>query len=91
MDLGYGEWRKSSRSSQDGCVEVAWRKSSRSGQEGCVEVAWHKSSRSGQDGCVEVAHARGRVGVRDSKHPAGGVISLAHSSWRPFVDLLTTG
>jgi len=74
MDLGYGEWRKSSRS----------------GQEGCVEVAWRKSSRSGQDGCVEVAHGPGRVGVRDSKHPAGGVISLTESSWRPFLELIAT-
>lgn len=45
MDVKILEWRKSTRSGQDGgnCVEVAldWLKSARSGQNGgnCVEVA----------------------------------------------------
>lgn len=44
MDLRNADWRKSTRSGQNGgnCVEVAeWRKSTRSGQNGgdCVEVA----------------------------------------------------
>ena len=54
-----------------------WRKSSYSGGNGdCVElgVAWRKSSFSGESGdCVEL----GNVGaVRDSKNPAGPMISV---------------
>jgi hypothetical protein len=45
MDVTGAEWRKASRSGQNGgdCVEIAtlWRKASRSGENGgeCVEVA----------------------------------------------------
>ena len=48
---------------------------------------WFKSTRSsaGKD-CVEVAHLDdGRVGVRDSKNPTGGVLVFAPSEWDAFL------
>jgi hypothetical protein len=51
-----------------------WRKSSYSGSNSnCVEMAWRKSSYSGSDSeCVELATGA----VRDSKNPAGPVLSV---------------
>jgi hypothetical protein len=48
---------------------------------------WRKSSYSGgQSGqCVEVARASGLVGVRDSKNPEGGHITMERAA---FDDLL---
>lgn len=48
---------------------------------------WRTSSYSGGQGdCVEVADAvPGMVPVRDSKRPAGQVISFSHVAWRTFV------
>ncbi|MGK8506948.1 DUF397 domain-containing protein [Nocardia asiatica] len=48
---------------------------------------WFKSTRSaaGND-CVEIAHLDGgRVGVRDSKNPNGGVLVFTPSEWDEFV------
>ncbi|MGK8503457.1 DUF397 domain-containing protein [Nocardia asiatica] len=48
---------------------------------------WFKSTRSaaGND-CVEIAHLDGgRVGVRDSKNPNGGVLVFTPSEWDAFV------
>ncbi|MGI5146996.1 DUF397 domain-containing protein [Plantactinospora sp. CA-294935] len=74
---------------------VTWRKSSRSGQGNCVEVAsasWRKSSRSGQGDCVEVAgNLCGLVGVRDSKEPDGAVLAFSPTAWRPFLGRLSVG
>lgn len=65
-------------------MEVSWHRSSHSGASGssCVEVAWHKSSYSNDVGsaCVEVAWSDG-VLVRDSKHPAGPVLSVPVNAW----------
>jgi hypothetical protein len=77
---------------------VTWRKSSYSGSSGegnCVEVgylpvaipAWRKSSHSGSNGegdCVEVAFG-GTVAVRDSKNPAGPILTVSEAAWRSFV------
>lgn len=69
-------WRKSSYSSETGegnCVEVAWRKSSRSGE-------------TGQTNCVEVAFG-GTVAVRDSKNPAGPILTVSPVAWRAFLSV----
>ncbi|WBB73655.1 DUF397 domain-containing protein [Micromonospora sp. WMMD1128] len=47
---------------------------------------WRKPTRSGQSECVEVAdNLDGVVGVRDSKDPAGPVLTFAPDAWRAFV------
>ncbi|MEU2676770.1 DUF397 domain-containing protein [Streptomyces sp. NPDC007107] len=74
-----------------------WRKSSYSGSTGgdCVEctvtgdAAWRKSSYSGTNGgeCVEVADGcAASVPVRDSKNPAGPVLTVGTAAWQAFVD-----
>ncbi|MEV4045916.1 DUF397 domain-containing protein [Streptomyces sp. NPDC049744] len=77
---------------------VEWRKSSYSGSNGgeCVEctvsggAAWRTSSHSGNTGgdCVEVADncLTGAVPVRDSKNPAGPVVTVGADAWQSFVD-----
>ena len=69
---------------------TTWRKSSFSGENtDCVEVGWHKSSFSGGNtNCVEVSRgnsAEERVGIRDSKNPASGELSVDRSGWRAFL------
>jgi hypothetical protein len=51
------------------------------------KLAWHTSSRSGGSGtCVEVASIEGVLAmVRDSKDPAGPVLSFPASSWVSFL------
>lgn len=45
--------------------------------------AWRKSSYSGGgNDCVEVALLAERVGVRDSKNPDAGALSVSPSGWR---------
>lgn len=70
-------------------IATRWRKSSRSGNNGCVEVAasrWRKSSRSGDNGCVEVAgNLPEVVAVRDSKDITGPVLRFAPAAWRTFL------
>ena len=76
-DLSQSVWRKSSRSgSQSNCVEVAWawRKSSRStSQSNCVEVAWSPES------------PESLTAVRDSKYPAGPVLTFPVTAWAAFL------
>jgi hypothetical protein len=71
--------------------QTSWRKSSYSHGEGtdCVEVAWQKSSYSGTSGsdCVEVAWQSPQILIRDSKNPAGPMLTVAPAAWR---ELLTT-
>ncbi|MCL7370345.1 DUF397 domain-containing protein [Streptomyces ardesiacus] len=74
---------------------VQWRKSSYSSDQGgeCVECAplgpltWRKSSYSGDQGgnCVEVGELPTTVAVRDSKTPAGPVLTLAPAAFTTFV------
>ncbi|MER6591683.1 DUF397 domain-containing protein [Micromonospora purpureochromogenes] len=50
-------------------------------------ATWRKSTRSGQGECVEVAdNLPGVVGVRDSKDPAGPVLTFDPQAWRTFVN-----
>ncbi|MEO3925529.1 DUF397 domain-containing protein [Micromonosporaceae bacterium B7E4] len=51
---------------------------------------WRKSTRSGTNGgeCIEVAdNLPGVVAVRDSKDPAGAVLTFGPAAWRAFVSL----
>ncbi|KKJ95839.1 DUF397 domain-containing protein [Micromonospora sp. HK10] len=54
---------------------------------------WRTSIRSSSNGgaCVEVAdNLPGVVGVRDSKDPAGPVLTFAPRAWRAFVAQLAS-
>jgi hypothetical protein len=82
---------------------IRWRKSSHSGDQGgeCVECApvgpltWRKSSYSGDQGgdCVEiaqpVAEAGAVVAVRDSKDPAGPVLTVGPAGFSAFLGWVT--
>ncbi|MFI0366272.1 DUF397 domain-containing protein [Actinomadura sp. 1N219] len=56
-------------------------------------VVWRKSSRSGSSGgeCVEVARLGALNGVRDSKNPHGGHLSLEHDQWAALVSQIKQG
>lgn len=48
--------------------------------------AWRKSSYSGANSdCVEVAHASTAVGIRDSKSPGTGTLTVSRSAWLAFL------
>lgn len=64
------------------CGDALRRRSSYSGTEtNCVEVAWRKSSLSNETDCVEVAHRSGVVGIRDSKCPEAGHLTVPHTAF----------
>ena len=70
--------------------DALWRKSSYSTEtEACVEIAypdWRKSSfSSGTETCIEIAHFTAAVGIRDSKNPAGGHLTVPASALRALV------
>lgn len=52
-------------------------------------AVWRKSSRSGgqgsDDSCVELARAGTVTGVRDSRNPAGGMLTFPAPGWRSFL------
>lgn len=51
-----------------------------------IGALWRKSTRSGQSECVEVAdNLAGVVGVRDSKDPAGPVLTFTPAAWTRFL------
>ncbi|MEU9019949.1 DUF397 domain-containing protein [Actinomadura sp. NPDC048394] len=52
------------------------------------QAVWRKSTYSGgvENECVEVADLKSHVGVRDSKDPAGGHLTLTRQD---FADLLS--
>ncbi|MET7879041.1 DUF397 domain-containing protein [Micromonospora profundi] len=55
-----------------------------------IGARWRKSTRSGGNGgdCVEVAaNLPGVVGVRDSKDPAGPVLTFTPAAWTRFLTL----
>ncbi|PNG20631.1 DUF397 domain-containing protein [Streptomyces cahuitamycinicus] len=77
-----------------------WRKSSYSGDQGgeCVECAsigspgWRKSTYSGDQGgnCVEIAEAPCAIAIRDSKTPAGPMLTLDPAAFTSFINWTTT-
>jgi len=53
---------------------------------------WRKSRASGGNGaCVEVADLAGTVGVRDSKNPAGAVLTFTPAAWSVFTQGVRAG
>jgi hypothetical protein len=47
---------------------------------------WRTSSYSLSNGeCIEVGRMRGKIGVRDSKNPAGPALSYSSKAWRSFL------
>jgi hypothetical protein len=78
-------------------MQSKWRKSSYSGDQGgnCIEcaplgaLAWRKSSYSGDQGgeCVEIAPTPCAIlAIRDSKTPAGPVLTLGPAAFTTFVN-----
>ncbi|MFF4045685.1 DUF397 domain-containing protein [Streptomyces sp. JL3001] len=75
---------------------LAWRKSQYSGDQGgsCVECAttgsltWSKSTHSSDQGgeCLEIAQTpHTTIAVRDSKNPAGPILTLDPAAFTTFV------
>lgn len=55
-------------------------------------TTWHKSSYSDSEGnCVQVARLTRGVGVRDSKNPQGGVITVAPNAFKDLIDAVKAG
>lgn len=52
---------------------------------GRSSIEWRKSDASVSGDCVEVAFAGQAVLVRNSKDPAGPVLSFTHSEWKAFL------
>jgi hypothetical protein len=77
------QWRKSSYSSDQGgqCLECA----------PFGHLAWRKSSYSGDQGgnCLEIAESA-TIAVRDSKTPAGPIITIDPAVFATFVNWTAT-
>ncbi|MGQ5639850.1 MULTISPECIES: DUF397 domain-containing protein [unclassified Streptomyces] len=50
-------------------------------------LAWHKSSYSSDEGgnCLEMATTPATIHIRDSKQPAGPVLTLSPATWSEFL------
>ncbi|MDQ1019816.1 DUF397 domain-containing protein [Streptomyces afghaniensis] len=57
-----------------------------------TRVLWRKSSYSGDQGgdCVEVGEASAAVAIRDSKTPAGPILTLDPAAFTTFINWTTT-
>ena len=50
------------------------------------DLSWRKSARSAGNGeCAEVAAFAGHVVVRDSKNPAGAMLTYPSGAWQAFL------
>jgi hypothetical protein len=56
-------------------------------------ATWRKSSYSGSNGgdCVEVATLADGIAVRDSKDPAGAVLTFSPAAWGTFTAAVKSG
>lgn len=54
---------------------------------------WRKATRSGNNGgeCVEVARLTGAIGIRDSKHPHAGNLTVSPTAFSDLLDQIRTG
>ncbi|MDL4815943.1 DUF397 domain-containing protein [Actinomadura opuntiae] len=59
---------------------------------GPSQAHWRKSTHSGGDEgeCVEVANLDGHIGVRDSKNPAAGHLTLSRQDFSVLLARLAT-
>lgn len=64
---------------------TGWRRSAACSSSSCVEVQFATSTFSGGDGCVAVGVDGERWLVRDSKDPAGPVLTFTPTEWAAFV------
>ncbi|GDY34053.1 DUF397 domain-containing protein [Gandjariella thermophila] len=75
--------------------QTRWRKSSYSGSNtNCIEIAfgWRKRSYGGDDAnCVEVAFGDAVVGIRDSKNPSAGHITVPRDTFQAFLTAINKG
>jgi hypothetical protein len=56
---------------------------------GLSRAAWRTSSYSNNGGnCVEIAAAAGVIGVRDTRHRAGAVLTFSPDAWKRFAGSL---
>jgi len=88
------QWRKSTTSHTNGCLEARWRKATASVVENCVEARWRTASASAEGNCVEVVidgKGGGTVQVRHSKDPGGGVVAFAAHQWQAILDGVRAG
>ncbi|RKS79382.1 uncharacterized protein DUF397 [Actinomadura pelletieri DSM 43383] len=61
-----------------------------------MNVEWRKSSRSGGGGgtmgdCVELASMNGKIGIRDSKNPNHGHLTVGRDALRDLVNEIKSG
>jgi len=50
-----------------------------------TEIKWSKSPASGESGCVEVAFVNDAVLLRQSKDPAGPILTFTRLEWTAFL------
>ena len=55
------------------------------------EIAWRRASLCANGECVEVGSQDGLILVRDSKDPAGAVLSCSKQEWRAFANGIKAG
>ncbi len=90
-------WRKSSYSGGNNCVEVARVDDGASGRHAknlsATAGGWRKSSRSsnGSNNCVEVGRAGGGAAVRDTKDRGAGYFTATPDQWVSFLDAIKSG
>jgi hypothetical protein len=72
-------------------MDLQWRKSSFSAVNNCLEVAWRKSSKSNPSGnSVEARAEDGLVHVRESDDP-GIVVTTTPEKWAAFIEGVKAG